>query len=307
MTLQYGPVKPIRGISRRKNTVRRSNFAPRGNCEQCGRPRSDASNAEGRFCGRVCAALASRHVVPSHCHVCGAVVSRGAIACWRHLHAKNQQARQRACKGCGEAFSPPLSAVARGSGKFCSLECFRKVAALRPAMVQVVCANCGTSYRRTIGAVKRNARNFCSKACAWAANVGAANASWRGGSDPNRGEGWRKIAEQIRERDGYVCRRCGKTQAENGQRLSVDHVIPWRAFEDEAEANSPLNLVALCRPCHSRKGRAERLWLLGDVLDMRRYQEAVALSWVERHGPNLHAMHVDPCGPTCRKDSPDGE
>jgi predicted HNH restriction endonuclease len=68
---------------------------------------------------------------------------------------------------------------------------------------------------------------------------------------------------------------------ENGQRLSVDHVIPWRTFTDEAAANAGTNLVALCRSCHAKKQRAESLWLRGDVLDMQRYQAAVAEPWGE--------------------------
>jgi len=64
--------------------------------------------------------------------------------------------------------------------------------------------------------------------------------------------------------------------------LSVDHVIPYRTFESPSEANQQDNLVALCSSCHSKKTRAERLWLKGDVLDMWRYQTSVAEPWRDR-------------------------
>lgn len=280
--LRYGPTKPIRGISRARNSVRRSNFVPRGTCEQCGEPRPDRSNIDGRYCGRICAALAARHVVPSTCHVCGVVIGRSAVACNRHRHARRQQARQRQCARCGTTFAPSLSVLARGAGKYCSLACYREVQHQRLAMVALQCPQCGQGFRRTQGAVKRAKVSYCSLRCATTAHSGEHNSQWRGGSNPNRGKGWCKIAERIRERDGYRCRRCGKTQDENGQKLSVDHVIPWRAFESAEEANQSANLVSLCRPCHSRKSRAERLWLKGDVLDMWRYQVAVAQPWTNR-------------------------
>jgi uncharacterized C2H2 Zn-finger protein len=214
-----------------------------------------------------------------HCHVCGVGVSRQAIACNRHRHAAKRNKRERPCAFCGTPFSPYPSATSRGSARFCSLACYRKVAALRPAMIEAKCPQCGASFRRTQAAMKRVNRSFCSLACATAFNSGPNNTSWRGGADPNRGQGWRKLAEEIRERDGHRCRRCGKPESLNKQKLSVDYVIPWRMFASEEEANQPSNLVSLCRPCHSRKGRAERLWLQGDVLDMWQYQIAVAQPW----------------------------
>lgn len=106
--------------------------------------------------------------------------------------------------------------------------------------------------------------------------VGERAAMWRGGSDPNRGQAWLKLAESIRERDGYTCRRCGTTQFENGRRLDVDHIRPWRSFENKKEANAADNLVALCARCHrSKTSGAERQWLKGDCLAMAAYQRAI--------------------------------
>jgi len=223
-------------------------------------------------------------VIPTeqnHCHVCGVKITPEATACVRHHHALHRKPRERACAVCERRFTPYPSAMARSAAKFCSVECYRIDVGKRVAFLHRVCPQCGSSFRRTRAATARVKESYCSLKCATTAHSGPGSASWRGGADPNRGQGWLKLAEQIRERDGRRCRRCGKTEEGNGQKLSVDHIQPWRSFESDEEANAPSNLAALCRPCHARKGRAERLWLQGDVLDMWRYQVAVAEPWTK--------------------------
>lgn len=102
---------------------------------------------------------------------------------------------------------------------------------------------------------------------------------YRGGEIRGRGKQWTKVAEAIRRRDNYVCQRCGKPQSENGGRkLSVDHIIPWRLFIDETEANADANLVSLCFVCHGWKtAYAEQRYLRGDVLDFKQFQQAIRL------------------------------
>lgn len=105
-----------------------------------------------------------------------------------------------------------------------------------------------------------------------------------GENDSKRGPRWHARAESIRKRDGYRCRRCGKSQAENKTKLSVDHIIPWRSFADphEGEANDPANLVALCASCHSWKTTtAERAWLKGDMIGFKGYLRSLNISGAE--------------------------
>ncbi len=218
---------------------------------------------------------------------------------------------ERVCLRCGKSYRPYPSALARGS-RYCSRDCYIAAVGVRPAMVERTCPQCGAVFKRTQAAIRRVRNAYCGSECRTAASVGEGSTSWRGGTDAYRGRNWDKISEQIRERDGRRCRRCGVHESALKQRLSVDHVIPWRTFTDEAAANDPKNLVSLCRPCHSRKGRAERLWLQGDVLDMWRYQLAVAEPWTKdepkreprtrarprrRAAPTTHT-HVDPA-PGC--------
>lgn len=65
-----------------------------------------------------------------------------------------------------------------------------------------------------------------------------------------RGPRWHSIRMAVLERDGFVCRSCGK-----GGRLEVDHVQPVRSRPDLSF--DPANLQALCTSCHTRKTRLE--------------------------------------------------
>ena len=56
-------------------------------------------------------------------------------------------------------------------------------------------------------------------------------------------DGWKKIAQQIRKRDNFICQYCGKYPS-----TSVHHIIPRRIKID----NSPNNLITLCRSCHKK-------------------------------------------------------
>lgn len=148
----------------------------------------------------------------------------------------------------------------------------------------MACAQCGAAFERRTRREwpsEFRRRKYCSPACVAVAHQGNGGAMWRGGEIHTRGPGWIKRAETIRRRDGYCCQRCGRHQDENGgRRLSVDHIIPWRAFTDDQKdaANAPANLVSLCTPCHGWKtAHAEQRWLRGDVLDFKQYERAIRM------------------------------
>jgi 5-methylcytosine-specific restriction endonuclease McrA len=65
-----------------------------------------------------------------------------------------------------------------------------------------------------------------------------------------RGQRWHTIRMAVLERDGFVCRSCGK-----GGRLEVDHVHPVKTHPELSF--DPANLQALCTACHTRKTRLE--------------------------------------------------
>lgn len=62
------------------------------------------------------------------------------------------------------------------------------------------------------------------------------------------GKGWKKLAESIRERDGYSCTNCGAKEGETA--FSVHHIRPFKDFEDKELANERGNLTTLCPRCH---------------------------------------------------------
>lgn len=70
-------------------------------------------------------------------------------------------------------------------------------------------------------------------------------------ADPNRyGSNWPRLREKILLRDGYTCRGCGAKPEVSS--LHVHHIQPFKSFLDPDLANSPSNLVTLCRSCHNQ-------------------------------------------------------
>jgi hypothetical protein len=256
---------------------------PRQLCPVCGTQRADSRyRKDRRYCSKACSDVGSRKP-RGVCSVCRAEIpGRKTITCSArcgYVYRKLRTRAPRPCPVCRTLFAPTPSALARGAGKYCSKECYVSVQSKRPRLLETTCTNCGSTFKRTAAALKRVKSSFCSESCMASYRVGDQHPAWRGGHDPNRGPGWIALAERMRARDGRLCRWCGKTEAANGQRLSVDHIIPWRSFASATEANDPANLASLCRSCHAKKARAENRWLRGDVLDMWRYQVAVSQPW----------------------------
>lgn len=185
--------------------------------------------------------------------------------------------RQRTCAACGKAFTPRWQPT-----RFCSFACYQRI---NPASwVERPCTHCGSLVKRRKEFVQsKRGQIFCGLACSQAYQRGEKAAAWRGGIGGtmlNRGLGWAKRAARIRARDGYKCRRCGKTQEENGRKLPVDHVRPWREFPDDEkeQANADENLVSLCTSCHGKKLKLENRWLRGDGLALQEYRRSVGLA-----------------------------
>jgi 5-methylcytosine-specific restriction endonuclease McrA len=220
-------------------------------CPVCGGART---NSETKTCSRKCGNELRRKTVTRTCGQCGRE---------HQAHTYPGAIRQ----------------------KYCSIKCYRVVQNQRPAFITVACFMCGATFKRTLAAVKRGKRSFCSRDCMAKFKVGPNNVAWRGGSDPNRGKRWEKIAQSIRERDGLRCKRCDMTQEANGVRLSVDHIRPWRSFTDENEANHPDNLVSLCKGCHAVKTqKVESAWLRGDVLGWKQWVASLHMPSAARFG-----------------------
>lgn len=87
---------------------------------------------------------------------------------------------------------------------------------------------------------------------------------YRDGSrlDSEYGEDFDEVLKfQIRRRDEH-CQMCEKTEEDNGESLSVHHI------DGNKENNNPLNLIALCRNCHSKTTCEPDRWELALSLYM---------------------------------------
>ncbi len=78
------------------------------------------------------------------------------------------------------------------------------------------------------------------------------------GSDANDyGPQWAGLREIVRARDGYRCQNCGRE--ESGRAHDVHHRIPFRSFDNAAQANRLSNLITLCQSCHRRAETVVRM------------------------------------------------
>lgn len=213
------------------------------------------------------------------CKVCGAPVTDRKMTvrycspkCWystqRGILRKPKQLKLRLrrtvpaqmvpCITCGKEFLLYASAKNR---RACSFKC---AIPLLYRQVQVKCSNCGKEFTRGHALVKRAKKVFCDQECAWTFARGENAPTWRGGQPKHyRGSDWTAVSEAARSRDGYKCQVCGRPQ-QKGQKLSVDHIIPYRIVKE----NALVNLISICRaPCHAVKTQvAERCFLRGDML-----------------------------------------
>jgi 5-methylcytosine-specific restriction endonuclease McrA len=223
-------------------------------------------------------AIACTHDRPQ-CPVCQKVLTLGSTHCIRHM-PRLKRGPELTCARCGKTFTIAQSTALRGA-KFCSWGCAREDRGYGQAMLHAECPTCGKSFERRLAYAKRaKGGPYCTKECSDVARRGDGAFNWRGGHKGYRGAKWPAIRAQVRERDNYQCRRCGKPETENGgKQLSIDHVVPYRMFETADEANELDNLVALCNSCHGRKthGAEHRFIQNGDWLALEAFRRSVGL------------------------------
>lgn len=265
-------------------------------CAECGsrfeRKRSEVSKGSN-YCSVACHNLGKRGKphnwrstgigpIAMTCPICGdtftryasQVRARGARWCSYACQTEGRKNHRSAtCKQCGQHFTvQPRAEQDARRGKFCSRGCFdafRKED--RSKTITQVCGQCGASFDRPAAWVRKGSRNrYCSKGCASAARH-------RGASLPRRGAVWKRLAEEIRERDGQVCVRCGDPEP-SAKSLNVDHIMPARLFLDRPDiADRPENLASLCTACHAIKThRYEPRILRGDFLAIEEFYDAPA-------------------------------
>ena len=61
---------------------------------------------------------------------------------------------------------------------------------------------------------------------------------------------WRRKSEQIKRRDGYMCRECRRFGKRRPAEI-VHHIKPVEEWPELAYIDA--NLISLCRKCHNKK------------------------------------------------------
>lgn len=124
----------------------------------------------------------------------------------------------------------------------------------------VECDTCDKPVERRPSRL-RTEHVFCSDDCQyeWLSETftGEGHPNWKGGTNANYGQGWRRVRERALERDDRECVICGTTKEELGRNPDVHHIVPVRAFIETPvtaafDAHYLENVVSLCPPCHRR-------------------------------------------------------
>lgn len=138
-----------------------------------------------------------------------------------------------------------------------------------PNPVKMKCLYCGKEYQIPEWQFERGDSKFCSNQCRnyYFADQGL-TLKWRGGKEQHEhyyGPDWERQRKKALERDGYMCRKCGKFSP--WKEPNVHHIIPFKEFgiENYKEANEEENLISLCDRCHAWVERNENNKLVAAV------------------------------------------
>jgi len=201
------------------------------------------------------------------------------------------------CLVCGKKFYKSKNCslkVWNTTHKFCSIKCWYKYKiGKKQSKEQIdkktkyprffICEICGKRIKNNKGL---KLIRFCSQKCHGISQLGS-NLGFKKGNIPwNKGlkgvqVAWNKgikgkeshayqggksfepyglefnedLKEVIRNRDRRKCQLCGKTELENEQKLDVHHI------DYNKKNNDPINLVSLCRCCHSKTNTCRNYWI----------------------------------------------
>jgi endogenous inhibitor of DNA gyrase (YacG/DUF329 family) len=254
-------------------------------CDNCGkiveqRPAS-IKKRRNHFCSRECAIEWRRRnstEVEIKCDYCGEITekklsevkgsthhfcSRICHQNWQRNHRKEHPTYasvEVVCEYCGKTFLRQQGQIKRYKRHFCSMKCTRLAAINR---IKTTCANCGKEIEVHPSKLKANKNVFCSRECADPFNGkvqrGENHPNWQGGLT-NQKYCYKfdnTLKEKVREKYGRQCFLCGKSEKDNGRKLSVHHVD----FDKARGCNGKKwLLVPLCSCCHGKSEHNRDYW-----------------------------------------------
>lgn len=175
------------------------------------------------------------------------------------------------CETCGDVFE--VEPYRADSARFCSHDCRAEWQSdayqgengpnYRGGKTEYDCPSCGDTVEDWGSQIGDN--RFCSRECYgdWLSEERRRenHPNFKGGIEHyektiTRDE-WHEICENVRDRDGHNCQRCGVSESEclekYNRRLEVHHKQTVDEFEDPTDAHDPENLVSLCKSCHIKE------------------------------------------------------
>jgi hypothetical protein len=99
---------------------------------------------------------------------------------------------------------------------------------------------------------------------------------WKNGSTSR----WRKLRQQVLDRDGHVCQYCGSEE-----NLHIDHIIPKRLIGEQGDTLD--NLITACRSCNLSKGGK-----VAELGESSSNQSKGGFFGKHRTPPTLHGVYI---------------
>jgi len=171
------------------------------------------------------------------------------------------------CAWCGEDLHIRQKDHLEGNN-FCDFECQGKYQRheMEPEdhggwkggnLVTIECDTCGQETEKRKDRLSNHKKFFCSKSCQseWTSSLFAGENSpvWKEDTTHlDYGSNWHSQRKRARERD-EVCQHpdCERIESQNGMKLDVHHIVPFRLWDNKEKANSLDNLITLCRSHHT--------------------------------------------------------
>lgn len=231
-------------------------------CNFCGDEFEDVPSKNRKYCSRECFGKDKQNRKDVSCEECGSKIWRqinqikrsNNFYCSNECKTKYEKLREIECKYCEEKFKPETS-----ERKYCSRQCSAKD---RKEIVTVNCSECDDSLETTPSYKDKHSNIFCSSDCrsTWLSKnslFSINNPNKKDGRYGGFGSNWIEWRTKIRNRAEGNCENCGKTNKDNGRKLSVHHIEPRSQFINNPnrsveDSNNWSNLIALCRSCHMK-------------------------------------------------------